>query len=314
MRLPRWFSVREHDLTLDTIEEMLPICPTLNGYNAATQGIDKMIARMRLGLKRRRRLALKFLVVLLVLIVAEALVIFILPGFRKQVVEWRPDSGSLVVMSVMSISWMVIAVVQFVKIAKRLSPGGMLVLRVLETATMLEAMPESWSRHDFARTLCRQFNRCAAAMDRFGQSLYWRERAIGSKEIAERTSRISAQFREYKLWVTIPGPFTYTDLVFRLSRAVTLFVDGKWYLLDMYDGPSVPKRKEPLKNLLWTLALVLLVGTFAFVLWQQRNLGFGAAPALILLTLIIMNILSKFGVTAASLQDAAEISKRVSGR
>lgn len=126
-------------------------------------------------------------------------------------------------------------------------------------------------------------------------------------ELNIRAVGIAKQFREYKIWITMPIETTKRDLGERIARSMYLVHARKWYELDAL-AVTINQRVNLLHRIGWIAVFLVLAGGLVYLVIKQPELGGTATVLTSLLSLGIVIVLAKLGVTISSLQQASEAS------
>jgi hypothetical protein len=124
----------------------------------------------------------------------------------------------------------------------------------------LETRPGEWAGLPFRQDACMSLSRVASCVQRIPHRLAGLAPSVRRQVIT--TARNKAQaIRELQIWVMQPGPFTYTDLIQRLTSDLYILADGRWY--DLPEAPYVRQMSRTRTVFLVFLALAL-VGVTAY--------------------------------------------------
>jgi hypothetical protein len=184
--------------------------------------------------------------------------------------------------------------------------------RVVKTMVALEGDQSGWDGMRKKQLLIANLERCAKAVERIPGYLGLRSDRHALEVIYGRAAKKAAAIRDYKLWVTCPGPFTFTDLSAELWDAVLKLANEKWYDLREADVPPRAKR-HLLRQILYVSGAVLLVGALIVVPIYKDKLGGDKVvnPVTGAIAIVLVAVLTQAGLTIKSISEGADAASKL---
>jgi len=115
--------------------------------------------------------------------------------------------------------------------------------------------------------------------------------------------------RALKIWVAQPNPFTYTDLIWRLSNDLVVVIDGRWFELPESDYPQKIRTKWE-KALFIMLAITSAAAAIAIIALGSK-LGPAATVLSSVLGIIAVALLSPAGISPSGLSQLIDVSSKI---
>jgi hypothetical protein len=101
-----------------------------------------------------------------------------------------------------------------------------LAINLFRLIEILEKNPGRWREVGFQALLNRRIERAAIGLETLPYALRLRDVATLATVLGS-ARRKAAAMRALKIWVAQPNPFTYTDLIWRLSNDLVVVIDGR---------------------------------------------------------------------------------------
>jgi hypothetical protein len=150
----------------------------------------------------------------------------------------------------------------------------------------------------------------AKAVERIPLQFKWLPPVI--RRDAALIGRQKAQaIRELERWTLTSGPFTYTDLLHRLTKDLCLVIDGRWY-----DLPEAKWKRQKPRWMIFGQVLVgiaFFVGGLAIVEWSGKFGHTGTVLAGLLLT-VATGVISNSGLSLKIVEGSAEVGSKLLGK
>lgn len=262
------------------------------------------------GHKMRNRSALAIL-----LVVALVLVIFgLTSGLREGMTHYESISQLLMSMWARILSWTLLAtgLLVYVVYRTRLALPHALETEILRLVVLIEGNPSHWEQDlAFKRNINRRLEACARQIETLPLVFGLGGDPVNSRRIATMTGGAAARFREYKIWVLQPGPFTFTDLLAALVDSLQAVREGRWLMLPKA-AFETGFRAGRLARLGWISLFVAVLVALIGVGYAQAQIGVAASTiAATVFGIVLTSILTRLGVKIAALQQIAETSAKV---
>jgi hypothetical protein len=177
-------------------------------------------------------------------------------------------------------------------------------MRLINLIAMIEHRPDKWGSIAARGRINGQIEQVARLYARFGQEL-----RAGDEKTAEDLDRwsrgLAARMRAMKLWVARPGPFTFTDVLARLSTDLRLAVHGNEHELEWQEpGPRIPSpRRSLIVKGAWASLSVLLLGATAAAVVTTETVS---AASTLVISLLAAGGLMSLGQAGVPLRQLAE--------
>lgn len=262
-------------------------------------GIEKLERQVQ-----KRAVLTMFLVALYVGLVVSTI------GLVNDTVDRSSGTGWLIgVIPVVMTVVLLTAGVWYISWVLRHQVWEQLLIRLLRLCVVLERNPEKWPWPHFKTSVNLELERVARLIDRYPTNLETTD-ALSSGVVGATAAGVAAKFREYKVWVAQPGPFTYTDLIEELTTALYAFASDSWHELPRA-VPQIDKTATRLARFVWAIVFVALVGLLIAIAIFQSNLGAVGSIGASLVAVLIVFVLGKLGVTLSTLQQQAEVAAKL---
>lgn len=178
--------------------------------------------------------------------------------------------------------------------------------RLVRVIRLLESRPDCWRDLSFRRRVNRQLEGVSRALERLPAGMGI-SRIELRRELVTLARSKAEGIGELQRWVAQPGPFTFTDLLERLTSDLELVVAGRWFELPDSAHPLTVHASRTRRAAVAALAATLMLGTIAVIGFGSQ---FGPATTALSTTLGMATIavLGRLGVSAEQLKLASEVS------
>jgi hypothetical protein len=174
----------------------------------------------------------------------------------------------------------------------------------------VEANGDHWHSPSMVKYLTWQLESIAKAVERIPHQFKWLPPAI--RRDAVLIGRRKAQaIRELERWALTPGPFTYTDILHRLTQGLCLVIDDRWY-----DLPEAKwERQKPAWMILGQVfvGILFFAGGLAIVEWSSKFGRTGTVLSTLLLTIAI-GFIGNSGLSLKIVEGSAEVGSKLLGK
>jgi hypothetical protein len=174
----------------------------------------------------------------------------------------------------------------------------------------VETNAKHWHSPSTVKYLTWQLESIAKAVERIPLQFKWLPPVI-RRDAALIGRRKAQAIRELERWALMPGPFTYTDLLHRLTQDLCLVIDGRWY-----DLPEAKWERQKPRWMIFAqvfVGILFFTGTLAIVEWSGKFGRTGTLLASLLLT-IATGFISNSGLSLKIVEGSAEVGSKLLGR
>ncbi len=131
------------------------------------------------------------------------------------------------------------------------------------------------------------------------------------RELFATSKRKAQAIRTLELWAMKPGPFTFTDLVNRLTSDLSIIAKGEWYNLP--DGQYKPKVSRSIIVVEIGIAVLIIAGVVAIIEFASR-LGAAAPILATILSAAALALLNRAGLPAEILERYTEAGSKLTSK
>lgn len=276
-------------------------CPSIQDLNAEVDGqLFNVLAVRRYDVRSyvKRVLAMLF---------ASVLVISVGNGTSGLVANWV-TLDEVHYRAIVAIVAYCIELVGFV-MTVRAMVSGVLEVDLFQLICHIERSPRSWTEHSSQKEICRELQSVARSVADYPRRLGFRRTARHAYPVLVETARRqAASISELQYWVLAPGPFTYTDLLARLTLSLELIMSGNWILQPQ--EAAVRRESRARRILLTCVALAAFGGLVALAIFNSR---FGPAGYVVstVLGLVVVAVLQSLGISIATMNSATDLVGKV---
>ena len=187
---------------------------------------------------------------------------------------------------------------------KHLYAAQMIPALLVRTIFLIEAYPEEWRDLKRRGLINKHLELLARSYARIPNQLQ------GGDPHTRRLFRewgleMATSVRELKRWVAHPTPFTFTDLLHRLSSDLNCALDGRWSEIPR-TAPAIDSQVgSPRQKAAWlTLGALLLAGAISILVAYSSELGAGGPLVVSLLGALGLMAMTRGGISLEGLAKA----------
>jgi hypothetical protein len=185
----------------------------------------------------------------------------------------------------------------------RLNAPAWTMIGLVRLIAKLEDQPERWADFSFRRGVNADVESLARRVEGLPQATGARDPA-SILELQKWAAGVASWFRQLKLWVAWPNPFTYTDLLHELARALELTVQGRWRELPTAAAPEAIPGPSRVARAAWFLLGLALLAATGLGLAYSAKLGPAATFLAPLVGVVALTALTKAGLSLQNVVDS----------
>jgi hypothetical protein len=173
--------------------------------------------------------------------------------------------------------------------------------QIADAIIWVELHPESWSSALRRRQICRALSTCSLAVRTAAYRHVARsDRAVRAMVKPEIEARCK-YFEQLKLWVIMPGPFTYTDIIQELCRTLQLYWDKGWLGIPTVPTLEASSAAPPWRKVPFIALAISSMGGLGAVVAYAPHIGPAAVVAAAVIGSVLISALAHLGLSAEGL-------------